>query len=155
MFEIPALTRFERQKSIRRYLPPKGTDAIERFFVRRSIVSSWAFAKTIPATLDEMSSIVAYYYPTNAQEHVTIFPIVMPTSSYAYVGTRNSSAKESGAVASVPSHTAAPHQPDTPLQQHNGVLELTSSNPCVVMTAKDYRWFCDTFVYQAKIEYAQ
>ena len=38
-----------------------------------------------PATLDEMSSIVAYYYPTNAQEHVTIFPIVMPTSSYAYV----------------------------------------------------------------------
>ncbi|MBQ2981415.1 MAG: M56 family metallopeptidase [Lachnospiraceae bacterium] len=38
-----------------------------------------------PATLDEMSSIVAYYYPTNAQNHVTIFPIVMPTSSYAYV----------------------------------------------------------------------
>ena len=77
------------------------------------------------------------------------------TSSYAYVGTRNSSAKESGAVASVAEHTAAPHQPNTPLQQHNAVLELTSSNPCVVMTAKDFRWFCDTYVYQAKIEYAQ
>lgn len=77
------------------------------------------------------------------------------TSSYAYVGTRNSSAKESGAVASVAEHTGAPHQPNTPLQQHNGVLELTSSNPCVVMTAKDFRWFCDTYVYQAKIEYAQ
>ena len=77
------------------------------------------------------------------------------TSSYAYVGTRNSSAKESGAVASVAEHTAAPHQPNTPLQQHNGVLELTSSNPCVVMTAKDYRWFCDTNVYQAKITYAE
>ena len=77
------------------------------------------------------------------------------TSSYAYVGTRNSSAKESGAVASVAEHTAAPHQPNTPLQQHNAVLELTSSNPCGVMTAKDFRWFCDTYVYQAKIEYAQ
>lgn len=77
------------------------------------------------------------------------------TSSYAYVGTRNSSAKESGAVASVPSHTGAPDQPNTPLQQHNGVLELTSSNPCVVMTAKDFALFCDTNVYQAKIEYAQ
>ena len=77
------------------------------------------------------------------------------TSSYAYVGTRNSSAKESGAVASVAEHKAAPHQPNTPLQQHNGVLELTSSNPCVVMTAKDFALFCDTFVYQAKIEYAQ
>lgn len=77
------------------------------------------------------------------------------TSSYAYVGTRNSSAKESGAVASVAEHTGAPHQPNTPLQQHNGVLELTSSNPCVVMTAKDFRWFCDTYVYQAKITYAQ
>jgi hypothetical protein len=77
------------------------------------------------------------------------------TSSYAYVGTRNSSAKESGAIASVPSHLGSPHQPNTPLQQHNGVLELTSSNPCVVMTAKDYRLFCDTYVYQAKITYAQ
>jgi hypothetical protein len=77
------------------------------------------------------------------------------TSSYAYVGTRNSSAKESGAVASVAEHTGAPHQPNTPLQQHNGVLELTSSNPCVVMTAKDFRLFCDTYVYQAKITYAQ
>lgn len=77
------------------------------------------------------------------------------TSSYAYVGTRSSSAKESGAVASVAQHTGAPHQPNTPLQQHNGVLELTSSNPCVVMTAKDFAMFCDTNVYQAKITYAQ
>ena len=77
------------------------------------------------------------------------------TSSYAYVGTRSSSAKESGVVASVAEHTGAPNQPNTPLQQHNGVLELTSSNPCVVMTAKDFRVFCDTYVYQAKIEYAQ
>ena len=77
------------------------------------------------------------------------------TSSYAYVGTRNSSAKESGAVASVASHIGSPHQPNTPLQQHNSVLELTSSNPCVVMTAKDFTMFCDTYVYQAKITYAQ
>ncbi|MEE1168448.1 MAG: hypothetical protein UHS52_05435 [Alistipes sp.] len=77
------------------------------------------------------------------------------TSSYAYVGTRNSSSKESGAVASVPSHIGSPHQPNTPLQQHNSVLELTSSNPCVVMTAKDFPMFCDTYVYQAKITYAQ
>ena len=77
------------------------------------------------------------------------------TSSYAYVGTRSSSAKESGAVASVAEHTGAPDQPNTPLQQHNAVLTLTSSNPCVVMTAKDFSMFCDTNVYQAKITYAE
>lgn len=38
-----------------------------------------------PTTLDEMRSIIAYYYPENAQEHVTVCPIVMPISSYAYV----------------------------------------------------------------------
>lgn len=37
-----------------------------------------------PATLDEICSIIAYYYPTDAKNHVTISPIVMPTSSYAY-----------------------------------------------------------------------
>ena len=37
-----------------------------------------------PATLDEMCSIIAYYYPTGAKNHVTISPIVMPYSSYAY-----------------------------------------------------------------------
>ena len=37
-----------------------------------------------PATLNEMCSIIAYYYPTGAKNHVTISPIVMPYSSYAY-----------------------------------------------------------------------
>ena len=77
------------------------------------------------------------------------------TTSYAYIGTQSSSAKESGAVASVPSTIGAPDQPNTSLNQHNEVLELTSSNPCVVMTAKDFTVFCDTYIYQAQILYAQ
>ena len=38
------LTRFEREKSIRRYLAPKGTEAIERFAVSSFNKLSFAFA---------------------------------------------------------------------------------------------------------------
>lgn len=35
-------------------------------------------------SIDEMRSIVTYYYPNNTQKYVTVFPIIMPISSYAY-----------------------------------------------------------------------
>lgn len=36
------------------------------------------------ASIDEMRSIVTYYYPYNAEKYVTVCPIIMPISSYAY-----------------------------------------------------------------------
>lgn len=76
--------------------------------------------------------------------------------SYAYVGTRNSSATESGAVATigyVSNFSGA--IPDTPLVKHNANLTLTTSAPCVVMTAKDFALACNTYIYQAQITYAE
>ena len=35
-------------------------------------------------SIDEMRSIVTYYYPNNTQKYVTICPIIMPISSYTY-----------------------------------------------------------------------
>ena len=35
-------------------------------------------------SIDEMRSIVTYYYPNNTQKYVTVCPIIMPISSYAY-----------------------------------------------------------------------
>lgn len=35
-------------------------------------------------SIDEMRSIVTYYYPYNTQKYVTVCPIIMPISSYAY-----------------------------------------------------------------------
>lgn len=78
------------------------------------------------------------------------------TTSYAYVGTRNSSATESGAVATigyVSDFSGA--VPDTPLVKHNANLTLTTSAPCVVMTAKDFAIACNTYIYQAQITYAE
>ena len=78
------------------------------------------------------------------------------TTSYAYVGTQSSSAKESGASAII-GYTADfdGKLPDTPLVKHNGTLSLSTSNPCVVMTAKDFRIACNTYIFQAKITYAE
>lgn len=78
------------------------------------------------------------------------------TTSYAYVGTQSSSAKESGASATI-GYTADfdGKLPDTPLAKHNGTLSLSTSNPCVVMTAKDFRIACNTYIFQAKITYAE
>lgn len=35
-------------------------------------------------SIDEMRSIVTYYYPYNTQKYVTVCPIIMPISSYTY-----------------------------------------------------------------------
>lgn len=76
--------------------------------------------------------------------------------SYAYVGTRSSSAKESGAVAPLAeSRSFSGDISNSPLEKHNSSLALTTSNPCVVMTAKDFALFCDTYIYQAQITYAE
>lgn len=78
------------------------------------------------------------------------------TTSYAYVGTRSSSAKESGASATI-GYTSdfEGKVTDTPLVMHNSALSISNSNPCVVMTAKDFRVATNTYIFQAKITYAQ
>lgn len=78
------------------------------------------------------------------------------TTSYAYVGTRSSSAKESGASATIGYTSDFEGKiADTPLVMHNNVLSISNSNPCVVMTAKDFRVATNTYIFQAKITYAE
>ena len=77
------------------------------------------------------------------------------TTSYAYVGTRSSSAKKSGATASVYYVSDfGGYVSDAPLKTYNSTLTLTSSNPCVVMVVSDFRIACNSYIFQAKIEYA-
>ena len=78
------------------------------------------------------------------------------TTSYAYVGTRSSSAKESGASATI-GYTSdfEGKVTDTPLVMHDSALSISNSNPCVVMTAKDFRLATNTYIFQAKITYAE
>lgn len=77
------------------------------------------------------------------------------TTSYAYVGTRNSSAKTSGATASVYYvKNFGGKVSDAPLNTYNSTLTLTSSNPCVVMVVSDFAIACNSYIFQAKIEYA-
>lgn len=75
------------------------------------------------------------------------------TNSYIYAGTQSSSASENGNSITIGQKTGAPDQPNTPLVESNFVISLSSSNPCVVFTAKDFTLFCDTYVYQAKVLY--
>lgn len=101
----------------------------------------------VPANISVTSAIAA---STNATSWGNY------TTSYAYVGTRDSSAKESGATASLGYVSDFSGSiPNTPLQNHNATLILSSSTPCVVMTAKDYKWACNTYIYQSRISYAE
>lgn len=78
------------------------------------------------------------------------------TTSYAYVGTQSSSAKESGASATIGYVSDFEGKvTDTPLVMHNNALSLSTSNPCVVMTAKDFRVATNTYIFQAQITYAE
>jgi hypothetical protein len=78
------------------------------------------------------------------------------TTSYAYVGTRSSSAKKSGATASLNYVSDfGGNVSDAPLNTYNSTLTLTSSNPCVVMVVSDFAIACNSYIYQAKIEYAE
>lgn len=79
--------------------------------------------------------------------------------SYIYAGNRNSSASESGSYVTN-SYTAdfSGRVDDAPLAALDSTLSLTSSNPCVVFTAKDYTVIflgstINTFVMQAQITY--
>lgn len=72
---------------------------------------------------------------------------------YIYAGTQSSTASENGNSITIGQKTGAPDQPNTPLVESKSVISLSSSNPCVVFTAKDFTMFCDTYVYQAKVLY--
>lgn len=79
--------------------------------------------------------------------------------SYIYAGNRNSSASESGSYVKL-TYTAdfSGRVENASLAALDSTLSLTSSNPCVVFTAKDYTVFLlggtiNTFVMQAQITY--
>ena len=74
--------------------------------------------------------------------------------SYIYAGNRNSSASESGAYVTI-SYTAdfGGLVTDASLATAKETFTLTSSNPCMVFTAKDFRIACNTYILQAYISY--
>lgn len=79
--------------------------------------------------------------------------------SYIYAGNRNSSASESGSYVKL-TYTAdfSGRVENASLAALDSTLSLTSSNPCVVFTAKDYTVIflggtINTFVMQAQITY--
>ena len=74
--------------------------------------------------------------------------------SYIYAGNRNSSASESGAYVTI-SYTAdfSGLVTDASLATAKETFTLTSSNPCMVFTAKDFRIACNTYILQAYISY--
>lgn len=100
----------------------------------------------IPANIDTTPSVAACTGATSAGNY---------DKCYMYAGTKNSSASESGSYVTIPFVAADANDPSTPLKTLGGKVTLSSSTPCCVITAKDFRLFCSTNIYQAKIEYAQ
>lgn len=74
--------------------------------------------------------------------------------SYIYAGNRNSSASESGTYVTI-SYTSDFNGlvSDAPLETADATFTLTSSNPCMVFTAKDFRIATNTYIMQAYICY--
>ena len=100
----------------------------------------------IPANIDTTPSVAACTGATSAGNY---------DKCYMYAGTKNSSASESGSYVTIPFVAGDAENPSTPLKTLDGKVTLSSSNPCCVITAKDFRIFCSTNIYQAKVEYAQ
>ena len=73
--------------------------------------------------------------------------------SYYYAGNRSASASESGSYVTLPFVAGSADNPNTPLVAGADAITLTTDKPCVIHTAKDFRLFCDTNVYQIKITY--
>ena len=73
--------------------------------------------------------------------------------SYYYAGNNSSTPKESGSYVIIPYQAADANNPDTPLIAGADAIELTTSSPCVVHTAKDFSPFTSTNIYQLKVTY--
>ena len=73
--------------------------------------------------------------------------------SYIYAGNRNSSASESGSYVIIAYSAADANNPNADFVELDSMVTLTSSNPCVVCTAKDFSPATSTNVYQVKITY--
>ena len=73
--------------------------------------------------------------------------------SYYYAGNSNSSPAESGNYVTIGYKSADSNNPDTPLVAGTEAVTLTTSNPSVVFTAKDFSPATSTNVYQVKVTY--
>lgn len=101
----------------------------------------------MPNNVDTMPSVAACTGATAAGNY---------DRCYMYAGTKNSSASESGAYVTIPFVAGDAENPSIPFKKlDNAKVTLSSSNPCCVITAKDFPIFCSTNIYQAKIEYAK
>lgn len=74
---------------------------------------------------------------------------------YCYPGTRSANASESGTYVTIPFVAGDANDPNTPLKCIESPITLTTASPCVVHTAKDFRLFCSTNIYQVKITYSK
>lgn len=73
--------------------------------------------------------------------------------SYYYAGNSNSSPTESGNYVIIDYKSADSNNPDTALVAGTEAVTLTTSNPSVVFTAKDFSPATSTNVYQVKVTY--
>ncbi|MBQ2784755.1 MAG: hypothetical protein IJE99_07155 [Alistipes sp.] len=105
----------------------------------------------------------AFHMPDNVDTTPSVAACTGATSAgdydrcYMYAGTKDSSASESGVYVSIPFVKGDANNPsiDFSVLDNGKVVTLSSSNPCCVITAKDFPIFCSTNIYQAKIEYAK
>lgn len=104
----------------------------------------------------------AFHMPDNVDTTPSVAACTGATAAgdydrcYMYAGTKNSSASESGAYVTIPYVWGDAENPSIDFTKlDNAKVTLSSSNPCCVITAKDFRLFCSTNIYQAKIEYAK
>ncbi len=104
----------------------------------------------------------AFHMPDNVDTTPSVAACTGATAAgdynrcYMYAGTKNSSASESGAYVTIPYVVGDAENPSIDFSKlDNAKVTLSSSNPCCVITAKDFRLFCSTNIYQAKIEYAK
>ena len=104
----------------------------------------------------------AFYLPTTTAIYVSVAASTNATrlggftTGYVYAGTRDTSAKTSGStfsIAYVDDFSGA--VPDAPLKNISAPVNLSNSAPCVLVAMKDFRWACNSYIYQVKITYNQ
>jgi hypothetical protein len=104
----------------------------------------------------------AFYLPTTTAIYVSVAASTNATkyggytTGYVYAGTRDTSANTSGSTFSVAYLSDfGGADPNAPLKNISAPVNLSNSAPCVLVAMKDFRWACNSYIYQVKITYNQ
>ena len=104
----------------------------------------------------------AFYLPTTTAIYVSVAASTNATkiggytTGYVYAGTRDTSANTSGSTFSIAYLSDfGGADPNAPLKNISAPVNLSNSAPCVLVAMKDFRWACNSYIYQIKITYNQ